>query len=297
MEEPTHSKPSRLNLAQLRDGRAGRIGTTIGAAGFTLAVGYADYATGLEVRVFPLYFVPVGLVAWSMGRNAGLLFAVGSISTWEVANRIAGLRYSNLAVDVWNVFVQFAALVAFSILLSRLRTMTDRERASARVDSLTGLFNSRMFYERARNELERARRFARPLTVAYIDLDNFKAVNDQHGHHAGDELLRLVGRTLAVSCRQTDVAARMGGDEFALLIPESDAGAATTVLERVRKQLADALAEHGTSVTASIGAVCFERAPTSVEELVEPADALMYRVKQSGKNGLVVEQAPRCGEP
>lgn len=298
MGESTHSNLIRLNsTAEVRrdDGRARHVGRALLAAAFTFAVGYVDYVTGVEVRVFPLYFAPVGFVAWIMGRSAGVVFAVVSILTWEVPNRAAGLRYSSVAVNVWNVFVQFAALVAFSILLSRLRAMTDRERASARVDSLTGLFNSRMFYESARNELERARRFARPLTVAYIDLDNFKAVNDRQGHHAGDEVLSLVGRTLATSCRQTDVAVRMGGDEFAILIPESDAVAATTVLERVQKQLADALAKHGTSVTASIGAVCFERAPSRVEELVEGADALMYRVKQSGKNGLLVEHGHRDG--
>lgn len=262
---------------------------TVGAMVLTLAVGYADYATGLEVRVFPLYFIPVGLVAWTASPRAGLLVAVAAISVWELANRLDGLRYSTAAIEAWNVVVQFAALAAFSTLLSRLRALTERERASARIDSLTGLSNARDFHERARQELERARRSARPLVVAYVDLDNFKAVNDLHGHHAGDQVLRLVGRVLLSSCRQTDLAARLGGDEFALLIPEMEAPAATKALERVRDELAGALAEHNELVTASIGAICFTEAPSSVEELLGAADALMYRVKQNGKNGLIVE--------
>jgi diguanylate cyclase (GGDEF)-like protein len=262
------------------------------AAGlFTLAVAYADYITGLEVRIYPLYFVPVGVVSWGIGRTAGVISSAASISAWEVANRLCGLRCSSVGIDVWNVFVQLAALIAFAVLLSRLRASSDRERRAAREDRLTGLSNSRAFFERAAYELERARRLTRPLSVAYLDLDGFKQINDRHGHDKGDEVLRMVGRTLTKICRRTDIAARLGGDEFVILFPESDAVATQSLLERLRTGLSKALTASGHAVTASIGVACFESPPDSVEELLTPADELMYRVKRSGKNAVLIEES------
>ena len=117
----------------------------------------------------------------------------------------------------------------FTLLLSSLKRALDRERELSGTDVLTGIRNARSFREVLGAEIERSKRFQRPFTVAYLDLDNFKTVNDCHGHEHGDELLRLVGNTILTGIRKTDTVARLGGDEFALLLPETEYEAAGAV--------------------------------------------------------------------
>jgi diguanylate cyclase (GGDEF)-like protein len=158
------------------------------------------------------------------------------------------------------------------------------------VDSLTGLPNPRAFAEAATAELDRQRRSGRPLTIAFLDLDRFKEVNDRHGHQAGDALLAEVARCLRSSTRATDHLGRLGGDEFAVLMPETDEVGAERVLERIQASILNAMGEQGWPVTSSIGAVVFPVAPASVDELVGKADQLMYLVKHSGKGAFRIER-------
>ena len=259
-------------------------------------VGVIDYLTGYEMRVFPLYFVPVGLGAWWVGRDAGLSLSVAGIVAWELSNRLAGMRYSSLFFDVWNVTVQFAALVAFALLLTALRARMIREQMFSRTDGMTGLANSLAFYERAGLEIERARRYGRSVALAYIDLDNFKQINDRLGHQEGDQVLIAAASAMRRSCRQSDLAARMGGDEFVLLLPEIDREALSVLMTRLQKNLLDAMKARGWPVTASIGAVCFVDPPAKIDRLVASADALMFQVKKKGKNSVLIEDANRLDE-
>ena len=135
------------------------------------------------------------------------------------------------------------------------------------------------------------RRKGRPITMAYLDLDNFKAVNDERGHQAGDDLLRRVAALLQASIRPSDLAARLGGDEFAVLLPEVGAPDAAVMLERLRSLLADTLGANQPSVSSSIGGVTFVTAPGSVEEMVHQADSRMYLAKTTGKNRVQLEIA------
>jgi len=169
----------------------------------------------------------------------------------------------------------------------------------ARTDFLTGVPNWRAFAERATTELNRARRYGRPLTFAYVDLDDFKAVNDRYGHAAGDTLLSDVARTIGHVLRRTDVIARLGGDEFAVLLPETGPEPAWIVLRKLHNAVRIALAEAGWPVTASIGAVTCVVPPADVDELVRLADQLMYDVKRIGKNQVhhVVIEADSPAEP
>ncbi|HKC45684.1 MAG TPA: GGDEF domain-containing protein, partial [Burkholderiales bacterium] len=128
----------------------------------------------------------------------------------------------------------------------------------------------------------------RPLTLAYIDCDGFKRVNDLQGHGAGDALLRAAGATLAAGIRRTDRAARIGGDEFALLLPETDAPACGIVLEQLRSRLRGAMDARGWPVTFSVGAAVLTRGGTAPAKALTFADELMYRVKERGKNGLLI---------
>ncbi|HSW28499.1 MAG TPA: diguanylate cyclase [Longimicrobiales bacterium] len=170
------------------------------------------------------------------------------------------------------------------------RAYADLERL-ARTDPLTGLANRRDFMERLEQEVERSDRYVRPLSLVSLDLDHFKSVNDTHGHAAGDEVLREAARALRSVCRDVDLAARMGGEELALLLPETDAAGARIVAERVRERIAGAAHRSPSGqafrVTASLG-VATARTGASGEALLQAADEALYRAKGAGRNQVVL---------
>src|SRR6185295_7052159 len=182
--------------------------------------------------------------------------------------------------------IRLAFFVIITRLLSALRAATERERELARVDYLTGAMNSRLFYDVTQMEIDRCQRYKRPFTVAYIDLDNFKMVNDRYGHAGGDEVLRGVVRSLRRHARKTDVVARLGGDEFALLLPETDHEFARVALTKLHAGLLEEMRRNEWPVTFSIGVLTCCPAPSTAKELIRIADELMYAVKRETKNGL-----------
>jgi len=157
----------------------------------------------------------------------------------------------------------------------------------ARIDDLTEIANKRYFYESAAKEINRSNRYKYPLTMAYIDLDNFKRVNDLFGHAAGDNLLRATAQTLKNSVRVADTVARIGGDEFAILLPETDYKSAENVIQRVQKGMSGIPGIGKLPASFSIGMVTCANPPcVSLESLVMMADKLMYLAKKDGKNQL-----------
>jgi diguanylate cyclase (GGDEF)-like protein len=144
--------------------------------------------------------------------------------------------------------------------------------------------NRRAFLEVAEGELQRARRYHHGFTLAYVDLDDFKWINDRFGHHAGDQVLILTADTLQSVVRSTDIVARLGGDEFAILLPETSEIAAGQVLLKLRSRLSETMLEHSWPVSCSIGAATFVHPGVSIEEMLKVADGLLYEVKRNGKN-------------
>lgn len=252
-------------------------------------VGWVDYLTGTELRVFPLYFLPVSLIAWRGGLRPGLALALACALTWDISNRLAGVRYSHAVVGYANALALLVAFATVSLLVSALREEVERQRALARVDPLTGLFNRRAFYENAEQELRRARRYGHPLSLALLDLDDFKAVNDSRGHHIGDDLLQAVAVAIRAASRDTDVAARLGGDEFVVLLPETQQQEAEAAVAKLRERLVAALQTGGWPVTASTGVVSYRVPPAGIDDMMRRADALMYAVKADRKGGLRLE--------
>lgn len=167
-----------------------------------------------------------------------------------------------------------------------------RAEALSVTDDLTSLYNSRYLGQVLRRETKRATRNGRPLSLLFIDLDGFKGVNDNHGHLAGSKALVEAADVIRASARETDMIARYGGDEFALLLPDTGSDGATSVGERIRDRIAAHrfLASDGLSIrlTASVGVATLPDAATSFEGLVRAADMAMYRVKARGKNGIAV---------
>jgi diguanylate cyclase (GGDEF)-like protein len=171
-----------------------------------------------------------------------------------------------------------------------------RAEALSVTDDLTHLYNSRYLNLVLRRETKRASRSGRPLSLLFIDLDGFKAVNDTHGHLFGSRALVEAAAVIRASARETDVVARFGGDEFALVLPDTGGEGAFAVGERIRERIAafhflsaDRLDIH---LTVSVGVATLPDVAASAEELVQAADEAMYRVKESGKNGIQAAAAP-----
>jgi diguanylate cyclase (GGDEF)-like protein len=159
-------------------------------------------------------------------------------------------------------------------------------------DMLTELYNRRHFIEMADKEIARALRHRRPLALCIVDVDLFKPVNDRHGHIAGDEVLRQIASLVKQHVRSDDIAARIGGEEFAVMLPESDADVASQFAERLRRAVADASFAPGgeaQSITVSIGISTLSATRTSRPSLMAAADAALYRAKDGGRNRACVE--------
>ena len=162
----------------------------------------------------------------------------------------------------------------------------------AREDPLTTLASVRAFRERLRLEVDRMRRHRQPLSLLYLDLDDFKHVNDQRGHGAGDETLARVGRLLHALTRKVDLCGRLGGDEFAVLMPETDARDANAVAQRVREGISKSFAEGGAGISVSAGVGTFLSPPMDEQIATDEVDRLMYEAKRTGKNRVVERVFP-----
>jgi diguanylate cyclase (GGDEF)-like protein len=246
----------------------------LGAVPALLLTGWVDSMFDVAVRLTVLYALPVTLAAWAGGRRVGVAVAVAAALTQFAVDMTVAPERRVLAL--WNLLAGLLIYVGAAVLLSGLRARLVEAHRAARTDPLTGLLNVRAFRAAAEAELARCRRYDRPVSVALIDLDRFKQINDQHGHGAGDEILRATARHLEHATRASDVVARVGGDEFAVLLPEADAHAAGAATAHLGSG-ADAGPHH---VDFSVGVASFDHPPSSVDELMACADRAMYARKQ-----------------
>jgi diguanylate cyclase (GGDEF)-like protein len=256
--------------------------------GFCLigVIGVFDYLSGYQLSLSIFYLIPVSLLAWTAGRWPGLAGAFLSACVWVSADIVSGKPFASPFYIVWHGFTRTGILGTSALLFAALRRSVEHEKALARIDHLTGAANTRSFQEILRLEMERSRRYKRPFTLAYIDLDNFKAINDSLGHATGDLLLQTVVRVIRSHARSTDVVARLGGDEFAVLLPEAGENASRAAITKMRESLVLELGRRGWPVTVSIGSLTSVDSPVGAEELLKQVDDLMYTAKMRGKNSI-----------
>jgi len=256
-----------------------------------------DYVTGPDLSFSVFYLMPVIFATWFLSRRSGLVMGVLSVSAWSGLEAISGAHYPSLFVPVWNASLRFAFVVIVLELVHLMKGSKTREASLARTDSLTGVGNGRSFCDRANWELAALRRTKRPITVAYLDLDHFKSVNDTLGHTEGDRLLQSVAKAIQGRLRATDLVARLGGDEFGILLPDTDALSAPDALEAIRNAVTRTIDDQW-GVGCTIGAVTFEHAPDSVDFMVRASDELMYAGKRRGRGRVEhsVWPAPVDGE-
>lgn len=254
-----------------------------GAVAMVLVIGTIDYVTGSQVSIAPLYLIPIAVATWFVSLRAGLL-----LSGLSAVVRLQDLwltthRFSHPLIPYWNGVVELGFFVVVAFILSRLRSTTEHWATLAMTDPLTGVLNRRAFTETATREVARAERYHRSLSLAYLDIDDFKKVNDEGGHDDGDRLLVEVAETLARNLRAFDVIARYGGDEFVLLLPETGDKAAEMVLDKLMGALRGAV-QGRWPASFSIGAVTIDGPRTSLDRLIHQADKLVYAAKQDGKD-------------
>jgi len=284
---------ARLNTVLRRTPRWQIVGGSVATLGL---VAWLDSRSGpsLELRVF--YLPPIAVVAWYAGRREGLWTAALATSLWALVSpaiRFDAFRPGQLA---WNGAMQLLFFASTAAVVSVVSDQAVRLRALAREDTLTGISNRRAFFGALDRVVEWGRRHGAPWVLAYLDVDDFKKVNDSLGHGTGDSVLKAIARTLREATRRVDVVARLGGDEFVLLLPDTGPEQGERVIEKLRTVLEDAMARGGWPVTFSIGVITFVTSPESADAAVAVADACMYRVKASGKAGAAYRVWPGPGE-
>lgn len=269
------------------------------ATGYALLVfvGIIDYLVGHEVTFSLFYLAPVSFVAWYSTRRTALLIALIAAALWVSINVIQE-HYSRPYAPYLNFLIRLTVFLIIVWLLDALKAALNKEKELARIDFLTGAASRLAFFEILKMELSRSRRYAHSFVIAYIDLDNFKEVNDKEGHEEGDNVLRRVVLLFREELRATDIVARLGGDEFALILPEMDEPEAKVVFSKLQEKLLREMKEMNWPITFSIGVLICGKGKDDAEDLVRLADDLMYSVKRSGKNAIryAVTKEMECTE-
>ena len=257
-------------------------------------LGVVDLLIGHEISFSFFYLIPISITVLLSGFRASILISVASALSWYFADDLGGHMYSHSLIPCWNAVMRFGYFILHSFLLDRMVLLYEKTKIDSLTDPLTGAVHSRFFRELFSHELNRAKRTGEPFSLVYFDLDNFKRINDMHGHGAGDVLLQTVAEIARGIIRSSDVFARMGGDEFALLFPDTGYDASSMMISRIVGAIHAEMEENGWPVTVSAGAVTCTVFEYDVDQLIQRADGLMYKVKQKGKNGvdhIIIEQA------
>lgn len=255
-----------------------------------VVVALVDFVSGYELAFAVFYLAGVVLTTWLLGSRWGLILATISVGLWLATDLLGGREYSQPWIPFWNALVRFGFFVMSSQGMAALHAALERAEFLARIDPLTNVANRRAFLEAATREIDRARRYGNCLTLVFLDLDNFKVVNDTHGHAAGDQLLRTLAETMRTMLRQSDILGRLGGDEFGVLLPQSTYSQAAVAIERIQQTLLAEMRQNGLPITVSIGAITWAVPPEDIDQLIHQADVLMYSVKHTGKDAIRHEE-------
>lgn len=246
------------------------------ALGLVGVIGFADYVTGYTLALSLFYLFPVLLATRVLGRIAGFALAGSAACVWTLAQWSGGFPANPLQI-AWNLLMRFGILAVVTHLLLALET----EMRQSRYDFLTNLINRRHFTRLLEAEQNRSDRNNTPFSVLYLDIDHFKTLNDTLGHIAGDEALQIVAETLRAQSRRMDVPARIGGDEFVVLLPDTNEGDCRMIAERIKKAFTGKIGQRCWPIGISIGMTTVCGSKQTAEEILHIADQAMYRVKRA----------------
>jgi diguanylate cyclase (GGDEF)-like protein len=270
--------------------RAGRVGDLLLVfLGLAVVAGVAclDYAAGAKLLLSIFYLLPVMMVAWwTRSTLYGLLVALASAVAGPVVAYLLDFGTVSLPVSLWNNGVRLTVFCVVLYLLHRMRVLNEGFEEMALSDELTGLVNLRGFRQVAALEIERSVRYEHEFSLAYIDIDDFKNVNDQRGHGEGDRVLQALAGIAKATARTSDTVARIGGDEFVILMPETGPEVAVVVVTRLLEMVRRGASRDRVTVTCSIGLASFREAPDSVALMLAAADQLLYSAKAAGRDAM-----------
>lgn len=256
----------------------------------TLAI--VDYATGPKIWLGSFYLLVICLASGSLGARAGFLVGLATVVISIVVNGLSFFEAgSGLA---WNIIMRLLTVITVVALVGGFRRSIGRERLQARTDPLTGALTRQAFLDGISRMTTDSRRRGTAI-LAYIDLDEFKQVNDLHGHAAGDTVLRAFAHAVHAALMPADRFARVGGDEFLLLLPVDETPTSDRITGQLHERLGTIVTGLPYPVTCSIGAVLLDVGTADAMEAdIERADRLMYEVKRIGGNAMriAVEDAP-----
>lgn len=275
-----------------------RVVGTLASAAAVAVIGWIDYITGPDIGFSLVYILPVAASGWFAGMLPAIVVAVAAAVSWFAADRAWRASDLDMAISLWNGFTRLVIYVSQGVMLAilhrdrdQLRRYAARQSMLARTDHTTSLPNARSFHEAVEREIELAREGGDCMCILYIDLDDFKSVNDRYGHEAGDAVLQRTAAVLMRSIRGHDLAARLGGDEFGVLLTGVDPQATKAIGDRIVRRIA-ALGEDypEASLGATAGGVCCEAPPESASDLIRAADAVMYEGKKRGKGTVTMSR-------
>ena len=244
-------------------------------------IGLLDIVSGYELGIALFYLFPIMLATWAGGRSTGILMALAGAALWLFADLIYGFPYRAPPSPYVNALMRLGIFVIVAQLVFTARHSLRIERELSRSDPLTGCANWRAINESLQNEIERSRRFRRPFSLVYIDINKFKNLNDRYGHKVGDRALQGICSVLSANLRSTDKLGRLGGDEFAVVLPECTGQEARTAVSRWVQACEQLFHDRGWPIGLSIGIGTFNGESLSVDQALEFVDRLMYSGKMS----------------
>lgn len=253
-----------------------------------LVMGALNYLLGMYSLTI-LFVIPIFLSSWFVGKRHGFFTAFVCAVTNLVSSAMGAATDVDPAIFFGGTAIHGCYMFLLGLMFSTLKGKLENEVQMARIDPLTNALTRRGFYELAEYELSKSRRYSRPITFAYLDLDNFKEINDTLGHGAGDRLLSRVADAIRKNTRETDTVARVGGDEFVIMLTETNPDSAKVVIDKLRSRFHKEMEKEGLPVSFSMGVVSCLRASDPLDDILVKADSLMYAVKSNGKNAIRYE--------
>lgn len=253
-----------------------------------LAIGAVNYSLSVQASLLVFYLIPVAISTWFVGVRPGFL-AAGLSAIAVVFGQWIPLQPE---LSLWNGTV--AGLVGYgvAILIHRIKISSEIERQLSRTDAATGAINRRFFMELLEAEFNRAQRYRFPLTLVYIDLDNFDEINQRLGYQKGDELLYQFVEDLSETLRSNDVVVRLSNSEFAIILPQTDDDQAKQVFTRILPELKTALASEDVPIECIFGVTTFLEMPEDFATINDEAAKLLKKIKASGQSRLTFQVQP-----
>lgn len=257
------------------------------AGGGAVFLGVLDYLTGVEIHFLLLYLVPIFIASWYISKEAGIALALFTSIIWLAVHWLGGKSYSSAWVGSWNFIMRAATLTLFAVTQAQLRSkLVELSRLASR-DFLTGLPNGHAFYELAAKEMDRA--FGvEPMTLVCIDITGFKWINHRFGYPAGDQLMCSIAHTIRQNVPRPDLVGRLGGTSYGVLLPGIGSDVANLILQRVQNALDHERRKNAQPLTFFISAIACTKAPRTVAELMQQADAQMNRIKNGKADSLQI---------